>query len=94
MFPNVGTVPASGEENPGRKTYVVDAAPDRERPLYVAASNTVAGTLTLAFAGMGAVAEVAGTDVVLLIIAALGVVGIATSWVMPGSEDVRRRPAA
>lgn len=40
-----------------RKTYLVDYAPEEERPLYVSLSNTLIGLFTLIAAGLGFVAD-------------------------------------
>lgn len=40
-----------------RKTYLVDFAPEKERPLYVSLSNTLIGLFTIVAAGIGFIAE-------------------------------------
>ena len=67
----------------GRKSYLVDAAPTDERPLYKAVSNTTVGVLTLSFATLGLLAQVLGIDAVLAILLALGLLGVAACWYMP-----------
>jgi MFS family permease len=55
----------------GRKTYLVDAAPPAERPLYVAFTNTSVGVVTVATGGLGLVAQWLGVDTLLgLLVAA------------------------
>lgn len=54
----------------GRKTYLVDYAPDAERPLYVSLTNTIIGVVMLAGSLLGLLAELAGVPVVI----AMGVV--------------------
>lgn len=58
----------------GRKTYLVDYAPREQRPLYVALSNTLVGALTIIGGLLGAVAELLGLEItiVLLTISAAG----------------------
>ena len=65
----------------GRKTYLVDGAPDEDRPLYVAVSNTVIGAVTLLGGGFGIIAYVFGiqTLLVLLIVLALAAAGFCRS---------------
>jgi predicted anti-sigma-YlaC factor YlaD len=53
----------------GRKTYLVDALPADERPTYTAFSNTLVGCVALASAGLGAVAQIFGAEVLLLLLA-------------------------
>jgi sugar phosphate permease len=63
---------AQGGTRLGRKTYLVDYAPDDKRALYVGVSNSIVGVFTLAGALFGAVAQVASVDAaVALLIAAL-----------------------
>ena len=49
----------------GRKTYLVDYAPDSDRPLYVSLSNTIIGVAMLAGSLLGLVAELAGLPIVI-----------------------------
>lgn len=67
----------------GRKSYLVDAAPPDERPLYKAVSNTTVGLLTLSFAALGLLAQALGIDAVLAVLLALGLLGVAACWYMP-----------
>ncbi len=67
----------------GRKTYVVDAAPDQDRPTYVAFSNTFSGLLTLAGGVLGVIAQVYGVQILLIILGGLALLGVLTSWWMP-----------
>lgn len=59
----------------GRKTYLVDAAPDADRPAYVAFANTTIGLLALAAGTLGVVADVAGPAWLLAGVAALAGLG-------------------
>lgn len=67
----------------GRKSYIVDAAPSEERPLYTAAANTVAGVLTFAFIALGLLAQAQGVDAVLVALLVLGLLGVGVTWLMP-----------
>lgn len=46
----------------GRKTYLIDAAPEKERPLYVAVSNILVGLITLLSAVLGFSADLFGVS--------------------------------
>ncbi len=72
----------------GRKTYVVDAAPDDDRPTYVAFSNTFSGLLTLVGGGLGVIAQFAGIRALLIVLGGLALLGILTSWWMPEAETL------
>ncbi|MCC5919181.1 MAG: MFS transporter [Cyclobacteriaceae bacterium] len=54
-----------------RKTYLVDFAPEKERPLYVSLSNTLIGVFTLVAAGLGFVAEIFSLEAQLIFFAAM-----------------------
>ncbi|WP_156810353.1 hypothetical protein [Nitritalea halalkaliphila] len=54
-----------------RKTYLVDFAPEQERPSYVALSNTLIGAFTLVAAALGTLASVFSISVMLGIYALL-----------------------
>ena len=54
----------------GRKTYLVDAAPENERPLYVAVSNTLVGIIFL------------GSSLIGLLAALIGVQGVITAFTL------------
>lgn len=49
-----------------RKTYLVDMAPDDERPLYVSLSNTLIGLFTIVAAGIGFIAEVFSVEALIV----------------------------
>ena len=70
----------------GRKSYLVDAAPTDERPLYKAVANTTVGLLTLSFAALGVLAQILGVDAVLVLLLALGLLGVAACWYMPEAD--------
>ncbi len=69
-------VMAHGGARLSRKTYLVDFAPDKDRPLYVALSNTMIGLFTLIAAGFGVIATLFGLQIMLLFYAALLVAAI------------------
>lgn len=54
-----------------RKTYLVDFAPEKERPLYVSLSNTMIGVFTLIAALLGGLSQWIGSDGMLLFFAGL-----------------------
>jgi MFS family permease len=69
-------VMAHGGARLSRKTYLVDFAPDKDRSLYVALSNTMIGLFTLVAAGFGVIATLFGLQIILLFYAALLVAAI------------------
>lgn len=83
---------AEAGERLGRKTYIVDAAPDDARPLYVALGNTLVGVVTLAAGVFGLVAEVIGIDGVIVLFVLLAIAAVGLAWSLPEAErfgDVR-----
>jgi hypothetical protein len=72
----------------GRKTYLVDAAPADDRPLYVAVSNTLIGVLTLAGGAFGLISAIFGLRVLLAIFIGLAFLGVIASWLMPEAGDM------
>ena len=54
-----------------RKTYLLDFAPDSERPLYVSLSNTMIGLFTLVAAGLTAIASIWSVEAMLVTFAVL-----------------------
>jgi hypothetical protein len=70
----------------GRKTYLVDAAPELERPLYVAVNNTIIGVLTLASGAFGLVAQLLNVRALLLLFVLLTAFGALACWRMPEAE--------
>jgi len=61
----------------GRKTYLVDAAPKEERPLYVAVSNTMTGIIFLTSSIIGLLAGLIGVQGVIFVFMLMMVSG---SW--------------
>jgi len=72
----------------GRKTYLVDAAPAAERPLYVAFSNSLLGLVALLLGGLGIVAQFAGAEAALLVFVAIALAAAALSAAMPEADDM------
>ncbi|MDX1628710.1 MAG: MFS transporter, partial [Fulvivirga sp.] len=70
---------AHGGARLSRKTYLVDYAPKKERPLYVSLANTVIGIFTLLTAGIGLIAELFGLEILMyfLISMLVGVIVLA-----------------
>lgn len=64
-------VMAHGGARLSRKTYLVDFAPEKDRPSYVSLSNTAIGLFTLIGAGLGSLASVAGIPFMLWVFSAL-----------------------
>jgi Na+/melibiose symporter-like transporter len=72
----------------GRKTYLVDGAPELERPLYVAFSNTIIGALTLAGSVLGLLAEAFSLRLLLIVLVVLMALGALVCWRMPEAEKM------
>lgn len=64
-------VMAHGGARLSRKTYLVDFAPEKDRPSYVSLSNTAIGMFTLIGAGIGTLAGIFGIQPMLWIFSAL-----------------------
>jgi hypothetical protein len=74
----------------GRKTYLVDGAPEAERPLYVALTNTLVGLVTLAGGALGLVAQAFSVRLLIAIFAVLALLGALASWHMPEAEKMAK----
>ncbi|MBX6762243.1 MAG: MFS transporter [Rubrobacteraceae bacterium] len=72
----------------GRKSYVVDASPPDERPLYTATANTASGVLTFMFITLGFFAQAAGVGATLAVLLVLGLLGAAAAWRMPEAGEM------
>lgn len=72
----------------GRKTYIVDAAPDEDRPTYVAFQNTFSGLVTILGGFMSFVVGLLGIQAMLLVLLALGLLGALASIRMPEAEEM------
>lgn len=72
----------------GRKTYLVDAAPDDERPLYVAFSNTAVGIVALGGGALGLLADLTGPLTAVAVTASLAGLGIIASYTLPKPDDM------
>jgi MFS family permease len=72
----------------GRKTYLVDGAPQKEMPLYVALSNSLIGALTLLGSGLGLIAELLGLPPLIVLLALLSGTGALISWRLPEATEM------
>lgn len=63
-----------------RKTYLVDFAPEKDRPSYVSLSNTAIGIFTLIAAAFGLLAGIFGIELMLLLYALL----LLGAWILAG----------
>lgn len=72
----------------GRKTYLVDGAPEDNRPTYVAVTNTLIGTITLASGALGLIAELVSVQALLVTFLVLIAVGVFVAWRMPPAEEM------
>ncbi len=73
----------------GRKTWLVDAAPDDRRATYVATANTAIGAVTVLGAALGAALGALGPTVALIVFAAVMAVGAAVSLGLPAPAAVQ-----
>lgn len=64
-------VMAHGGARLSRKTYLIDFAPEKDRPLYVSLSNTAIGVFTLVGAGLGTIAGLFGIQELLWVFTGL-----------------------
>ena len=72
----------------GRKTYLVDGAPDKDRPLYVAVSNTLIGGVTLVGGGLGVVAQSFGIRVTVVALIILAVIAACMCRALPEAHSM------
>jgi len=70
----------------GRKTYLVDAAPKDERPLFVAFANSAVGLVTLAAGAIGFVAQGFDPAVAIAVLAVVALAGAAAALAMPEAD--------
>ncbi len=75
----------------GRKTYLVDAAPSDDRPLYVAFSNTAIGGLALVAGAAGLVVDLVGPHSLIVLLAAISLAGALVGRRLPAPESFRRQ---
>ncbi|WP_018876862.1 MFS transporter [Thioalkalivibrio sp. ALE31] len=66
----------------GRKTYLVDMATQETRAAFTAVSNTVIGALLLVGGLFGLLAQLAGTEVAIFVLALMSLAGAASAWLM------------
>jgi len=78
----------------GRKTYLVDAAPKDERPLYVAFANSSIGVVTLAVGAIGFVAQGATAGIAIAVLAGAALAGSAAALTMPEADRMVAGPAS
>lgn len=67
----------------GRKTYLVDMATQQTRAAFTAVSNTVIGVLLLIGGLFGLLAQLAGTEFAILLLALFSLAGAVSAWRMP-----------
>jgi predicted MFS family arabinose efflux permease len=77
----------------GRKTYLVDAAPKDERPLYVAFSNTAIGGLALVAGLAGLIADLIGPDALIAVVGAVALAGALVGRTLPPPERFQDQAA-
>ncbi|MGQ0572813.1 MAG: hypothetical protein ACT4RN_01270 [Pseudonocardia sp.] len=69
-----------------RRSWVINAAPPDERPLWISASNAVAGVVTLALAALGVLGQVLGVAAVLWVVLAMALAGSVAAVAMPADR--------
>ncbi len=69
-----------------RKTYLVDIAPESERPLYTAFSNTFAGAVALASGLLGVLASLAGLDAAVAALIGFALLGALAALILPEAD--------
>ncbi|TVR98278.1 MAG: MFS transporter [Wenzhouxiangellaceae bacterium] len=67
----------------GRKTYIVDLAGGNKRTDYVAVSNTTIGVVLLLAGSVGALTSVLPVDAIIVLLAAMGLIGAWLSYRLP-----------
>jgi predicted MFS family arabinose efflux permease len=72
----------------GRKTHLIDGAPENERPLYAAISNTIIGAMTLLGGALGVIAEAFSVRILLWVLAGFALAGVGVSLWMPEAENM------
>jgi MFS family permease len=72
----------------GRKTYLIDGAPDEERPTYVALGNTIIGILTILGSGLGWFADVLGLQVLITVLMAAAFMGAIMAFRLPPANKM------
>ncbi|MFO8030429.1 MAG: MFS transporter [Cyclonatronaceae bacterium] len=78
----------------GRKTYLVDAAPEEERPLYVAVSNTLVGVIFLGSSLIGLLAGLIGVQGVIAAFTLMMLTGSVMAFRLPDPENMVPKPVA
>ncbi len=72
----------------GRKTYLVDAAPELDRPLYVSVSNTIVGIVTLSSAALGLLADLISVEFLIGLFVAFMIAGVILAMSLPKAEEM------
>ncbi len=72
----------------GRKTYLADAAPDDERPLYVAFSNTVVGLLALIGGFLGLLVDLTAPLVAIVVLALISALAVLAAARLPEADGM------
>ena len=63
--------------------HLADGAPENERPLYIAFSNTAAGIVAIGFMGLGIVTEATSVATTVVVLGGLAGLGFVLSRTMP-----------
>lgn len=72
----------------GSDTYLIDATPDTDRPVFVALSNTVVGIVGLSGALLGGIAALVGLRAVFVLLVSIATLGALTAYTLPDSTHM------
>ena len=70
----------------GRKTYLIDIAPEDDRPLFAAVTNLIVGILTLLSGTLGIIVEVFNIQVLIVVVTLIPIAGIILGISLPQVE--------
>jgi hypothetical protein len=71
----------------GRKTYLIDIAPENDRPLFAAVTNLIVGILTLMSGVLGVIVEAFSIQVLILIVTIVPFLGILLGLSLPQADN-------
>lgn len=77
---------AQGGVRLGRKTWLIDAAPDDERPTWVAVANSSTGLLALGSGALGLLVAAIGLPGLIAVLLGLALLGALAAWRLPAAS--------
>lgn len=72
----------------GRKTWIVDVAPEGDRATWVAFANTLIGLITLGAGLLGLIAQAFGPVVMMATLGGLALAGVIVTLMMPAEDEL------